>query len=328
MKTRKLGRNGPQVSALGLGCMSMSQAYGTRNDEESLKTLMRTFDLGVTFWDTADVYGEGHNETLLSQALRGRRHEVFLATKCGILFGGGLRGLDGSPAYIRRACDASLKRLGTEVIDLYYLHRKDPQTPIEESVGALAGLVKEGKVRHVGLSEVAPSTLKKACAVHPVAAVQSEYSLWYRDPEAGILPACRALGVAFVPFSPLGRGFLTGKEVDRSALPEGDMRRGLPRFQDENLQRNGRLRAALAGFAASRGLTLAQLALAWILAQGGDVVPIPGTKRVRYLEENAAAADAALTSADLAAVDAALAANPPSGERYSPDMMAWVDGGE
>jgi aryl-alcohol dehydrogenase-like predicted oxidoreductase len=209
MKTRRLGKNGPEVSALGLGCMSMSQAYGTRNDEESLKTLRRTFDLGITFWDTADVYGEGHNETLLGQALRGRRHEVFLATKCGILFGGGLRGLDGSPAYIRRACDASLKRLGTEVIDLYYLHRKDPKTPIEESVGALAGLVKEGKVRYVGLSEVAPSTLKKACAVHPIAAVQSEYSLWFREPEAAILPACRQLGVGFVPFSPLGGGFLT-----------------------------------------------------------------------------------------------------------------------
>ena len=327
MKTRRLGRNGPEVRAPGLGCMSMSQAYGTRNDEESLKTLQRALDLGVTFWDTADVYGEGHNEALVGKALAGRRSEVFLATKCGILFGEGGRGLDGSPAHIRTACEASLKRLRTDVIDLYYLHRRDPKTPIEESVGALAELVKEGKVRHIGLSEVAPATLERACAVHPVAAVQSEYSLWFREPETKILPACRALGVAFVPFSPLGRGFLTAAAVDPAGLPPGDMRRTLPRFQGENLQRNERLRAALAAIAETKGLTLAQFALAWVMAQGEDVLPIPGTKRVRYLEENARAADAALTPGDLAAVEAALAAYPPSGERYTPDMMAWVDQG-
>ena len=327
MRTRRLGTKGPVVSAMGLGCMSMSQAYGTRNDEESRRTLQRALDLGVTFLDTADVYGEGHNESLVGAAIQGRRREVFLATKCGILFGERGRGLDGRPAYIRQACEASLKRLGTEVLDLYYLHRKDPKTPIEESVGAMAALVKEGKVRHLGLSEVAPATLKRAHAVHPITAVQSEYSLWYREPERGILPACRELGVGFVPFSPLGRGFLAGANVRRDTLAEGDMRLGLPRFQGENLDRNERLRKALAQIAAGKGLTPAQLALAWVLAQGEDVVPIPGTKRVRYLEENAAAAASALDGQTLAAIEAALAANPPSGERYSPDMMAWVDRG-
>ena len=326
MKTRRLGTDGPAVSAMGLGCMSMSQAYGTRNDAESLKTLCRALDLGVTFLDTADVYGEGHNETLVGEGIRGRRDEVFLATKCGILHSG-RKGLDGSPSYIRGACEASLRRLGTEVIDLYYLHRKDPETPIEESVGAMAMLVQEGKVRHLGLSEVAPPTLKRACAVHPIAAVQSEYSLWFREPETGILPACRELGVAFVPFSPLGRGFLTETPVDRSALSEDDFRLSVPRFEEENLKRNERLRAALLKLASAKGLTLAQLALAWVMAQGQDVIPIPGTKRVKYLEENAAASQVALTAEDLAAVDTALAANPPIGERYSPEVMAWVDRG-
>ena len=326
MKTRRLGTGGPVVSAMGLCCMSMSQAYGARDDEESFRTLRKALDIGVTFLDTADVYGEGHNETLVGEGIRGRRDEVFLATKCGILHGG-RKGLDGSPAYIREACEKSLKRLGTEAIDLYYLHRRDPKTPIEESVGAMAGLVKEGKVRHLGLSEVAPATLRRACAVHPIAAVQSEYSLWFREPETGILPACRELGVAFVPFSPLGRGFLTETAVDPGTLAEGDMRLGLPRFDAENLQRNERLRAALSKVASVKGLTLAQLALAWVMAQGQDVVPIPGTKRVRYLEENAAAVGAVLAPEDLAAIDAALAANPPSGDRYPPEMMAWVDRG-
>lgn len=327
MQTRELGRGGPQVSAIGLGCMSMSQAYGTRDDEESLRTLRRALDLGVTFLDTADAYGEGHNETLVGEGIRGRRKEVFLATKCGFLFGGGLKGLDGSPAYIRQACEKSLRRLGVEVIDLYYLHRRDPKTPIEESVSAMAALVKEGKVRHLGLSEVAPPTLRRACAVHPIAAVQSEYSLWFREPESGILPACRELRVAFVPFSPLGRGFLAGAAVDRDTLAKGDMRLGLPRFQGEHAAKNEKLRAALAEVASAKGLTPAQLALAWVLAQGRDVVPIPGTKRVRYLEENTAAAKAALTPEDLSAIEAALAANPPSGERYPPEMMGWVDRG-
>jgi aryl-alcohol dehydrogenase-like predicted oxidoreductase len=324
MDTRYLGKNGPRVSAMGLGCMSMSQAYGTRDDAESLKTLHRALDLGITFLDTADAYGEGHNETLVGEGIKGRRGEVVLATKCGILHGG-RKGLDGTPGYIRTACEASLKRLGTEVIDLYYLHRKDPKTPIEASVGAMADLVREGKVRHLGLSEVAPSTLRRACAVHPIAAVQSEYSLWFREPETGILPACRELGVAFVPFSPLGRGFLTETPLDRGALSADDFRLGLPRFEEENLKRNERLRAALQKLASAKGLTLAQFALAWVMAQGQDLVPIPGTKRVRYLEENAAAARVSLTAEDLAAVDAALAENPPSGERYSPETMAWVD---
>ena len=325
MKKRKLGKNGPAVSAIGLGCMGMSQAYGKRDDAESLKTLRRALDIGVTFLDTADAYGEGHNECLVGQGIRERREEVFLATKCGILHGGGLRGLDGSPAYIRTACAASLKRLGTDVIDLYYLHRKDPKTPIEESVGAMAGLVKEGKVRHLGLSEVSPTTLRRACAVHPIAAVQSEYSLWFREPETAILPACRELGAAFVPFSPLGRGFLAGAPVGREALSGGDMRLSLPRFEKENLERNERLRQALANVAAAKGVTLGQLALAWVLAQGEDVVPIPGTKRIRYLEENAAASEVLFTPEDVAAVGAALDANPPSGDRYPPEMMAWLD---
>jgi aryl-alcohol dehydrogenase-like predicted oxidoreductase len=324
MDIRHLGKNGPGVSAMGLGCMSMSQAYGTRDDAESLRTLHRALDLGVTLLDTADVYGEGHNETLVGEGIRGRRAEVVLATKCGILHGG-RKGLDGTPGYIRAACEASLKRLGTDVIDLYYLHRKDPKTPIEASVGAMADLVREGKVRHLGLSEVAPSTLRRACAVHPIAAVQSEYSLWFREPEAGILPACRELGVAFVPFSPLGRGFLTETPVERGAMSADDFRLGLPRFQEENLKRNERLRAALQKLASAKGLTLAQFALAWVMAQGQDVVPIPGTKRVKYLEENAAAARVALAAEDLTTVDAALAENPPIGERYSPETMVWVD---
>jgi aryl-alcohol dehydrogenase-like predicted oxidoreductase len=324
MNIRHLGTDGPAVSAMGLGCMSMSQAYGTRDDAESLRTLRRALDLGITFLDTADVYGEGHNETLVGEGIKGRRHEAFLATKCGILHGG-RKGLDGTPGYIRSACEASLKRLGTDVIDLYYLHRRDPNTPIEASVGAMADLVREGKVRHLGLSEVSPSTLRRACSVHPIAAVQSEYSLWFREPEAGILPACREVGTSFVPFSPLGRGFLTGTPLDRGALAEGDFRLGLPRFETENLERNERLRTALSKIAAMKVLTLAQLALAWVMAQGQDVVPIPGTKRVKYLEENAAAAEAVLAPGDLAAVDAALAENPPSGERYPPEMMAWVD---
>ncbi len=325
MKKRHLGKNGPEVSALGLGCMSMSQAYGTRNDPESVRTLHRALDMGITFLDTADAYGTGHNETLVGGAIRDRRNEVFLATKFGFLQHDGAQGLDGSPAYVAKACEASLKRLGTEVIDLYYLHRVDPQTPVEETVGAMSKLVAAGKVRYLGLSEVSPRTLRRACAVHPITAVQSEYSLWFREPEGRILPACRELGVGFVPFSPLGRGFLTGRVGPAEDLPQDDFRQQVPRFSGENYQRNLSLVHGLEDIAKGMGVKASQLALAWVLARGDDVVPIPGTKRVAYLEENAAAADVVLTEDDLRRIEALLDANPPSGERYSEAMQRWVD---
>ena len=325
MKKRHLGKNGPEVSALGLGCMSMSQAYGTRNDPESVRTLHRALDMGITFLDTADAYGTGHNETLVGGAIRDRRNEVFLATKFGFLQRDGVQGLDGSPAYVEKACEASLKRLGVEVIDLYYLHRVDPQTPVEDTVAAMAKLVESGKVRYLGLSEVSPSTLRRACAVHPITAVQSEYSLWFREPEGRILPACRELGVGFVPFSPLGRGFLTGRVGPAEDLPQDDFRQQVPRFSGENYQRNLALVHGLEDIAKGMGVKASQLALAWVLARGDDVVPIPGTKRVAYLEENAAALDVALTEDDLRRIEALLDANPPSGERYSEAMQRWVD---
>ncbi len=325
MKKRHLGKNGPEVSALGLGCMSMSQAYGTRNDPESVRTLHRALDMGITFLDTADAYGTGHNETLVGGAIRDRRNEVFLATKFGFLQRDGVQGLDGSPAYVEKACEASLKRLGVEVIDLYYLHRVDPQTPVEDTVAAMAKLVEAGKVRYLGLSEVSPRTLRRACAVHPITAVQSEYSLWFREPEGRILPACRELGVGFVPFSPLGRGFLTGRVGPAEDLPQDDFRQQVPRFSGENYQRNLSLVHGLEDIAKGMGVKASQLALAWVLARGDDVVPIPGTKRVAYLEENAAALDVALTEDDLRRIEALLDANPPSGERYSEAMQRWVD---
>ncbi len=325
MKKRHLGKNGPEVSALGLGCMSMSQAYGTRNDPESVRTLHRALDMGITFLDTADAYGTGHNETLVGGAIRDRRNEVFLATKFGFLQRDGVQGLDGSPAYVAKACEASLKRLRVEVIDLYYLHRVDPRTPVEDTVAAMAKLVESGKVRYLGLSEVSPSTLRRACAVHPITAVQSEYSLWFREPEGRILPACRNLGVGFVPFSPLGRGFLTGRVGPAEDLPQDDFRQQVPRFSGENYQRNLALVHGLEDIAKGMGVKASQLALAWVLARGDDVVPIPGTKRVAYLEENAAALDVALTEDDLRRIEALLDANPPSGERYSEAMQRWVD---
>ena len=325
MKKRHLGKSGPEVSALGLGCMSMSQAYGTRNDPESVRTLHRALDMGITFLDTADAYGTGHNETLVGGAIRDRRNEVFLATKFGFLQRDGVQGLDGSPAYVAKACEASLKRLRVEVIDLYYLHRVDPRTPVEDTVAAMAKLVESGKVRYLGLSEVSPSTLRRACAVHPITAVQSEYSLWFREPEGRILPACRNLGVGFVPFSPLGRGFLTGRVGPAEDLPQDDFRQQVPRFSGENYQRNLALVHGLEDIAKGMGVKASQLALAWVLARGDDVVPIPGTKRVAYLEENAAALDVALTEDDLRRIEALLDANPPSGERYSEAMQRWVD---
>ena len=304
----------------------MSQSYGATFDEvEGTATIRRALDLGVNFLDTADIYGPRVNEELVGRAIRGRREEVFLATKCGLLPGGGATSIDGSPEHIRTACDASLERLGVSTIDLYYLHRLDPRTPIEESVRAMAGLVDAGKVRYLGLSEISPTTLRRAQAIHPITAVQSEYSLWTRDPERGILAACREVGAGFVPFSPLGRGFLSGTVRSVDPLPEDDFRRGLPRFQGENLARNLSLVDRLADLARSKGCTPAQLALAWVLSRGPDIVPIPGTKRRTYLEENVAAVDLDLSPTDLAAIESAIPPSLVAGERYPPARMASVD---
>jgi len=317
LPTRALGPL--SVSALGLGCMGMSFAYGSADRGEAIATLHRAVDLGVTFLDTADMYGGGDNEELLATVLADRRAEITLATKFGILTGedGYPRGVDGSPTYARRACDASLRRLGVDHIDLYYLHRPDPEVPIEETVGAMAELVTAGKVRHLGLSESSAETIRRAAAVHPIAAVQSEWSVFSRDIERAVVPTCRELGIGLVPYSPLGRGLLTG------ALPtefaDDDFRRTLPRFQRENLERNLETVGAIREIAAVHGATPGQVALAWLLAQGEDVVPIPGTKRVRYLEENAGAVVFALSAADLARLDTLR----PEGDRY-PDMT-WVE---
>jgi aryl-alcohol dehydrogenase-like predicted oxidoreductase len=304
----------------------MSQSYGSPDEAGGLETIHRAIELGVTFLDTADVYGPFTNEELVGRAIRGQRDQVVLATKCGFVPGRtGPMAVDGSPHHIREACDASLRRLGVSSIDLYYLHRVDPRTPIEESVRAMAGLVDEGKVRYLGLSEVSAVTLRRANAVHPICAVQSEYSLWTRDPETGVLPACRELGVGFVPFSPLGRGFFAGNVRTLDGLPDSDFRRGVPRFQGENLRQNLTLVDQLAGIAKEKGCTPAQLALAWLLAQGPEVVPIPGTKRRKYLEENAGAVDVTLSRPDLARMDAVLPRGAASGERYSPESFALVD---
>jgi aryl-alcohol dehydrogenase-like predicted oxidoreductase len=327
MSHRELGTSGLTVSAIGLGCMGMSQSYGPGDETESIRTLNRALDIGVTFFDTAAAYGLGANERLLSRVLATRRAEVVLATKCGIVraAAGTSTVLDGSPAEITRSCDESLERLGVDVIDLFYLHRVDPKVPIEESVGAMAALVRAGKVRYLGLSEAGPSTLKRAHEVHPIAALQSEYSLWWREPETSVLPACRALGIGFVPFSPLGRGFLSGTVTGSDTLSNDDMRRTLPRFQGENLDRNLQLVARLEQMAAARHCTPSQLALAWLLAQGDDIVPIPGTKRRTYLESNAAAIDIHLTEDDRRALDQAFQPDAAAGDRYPPDMMKWVD---
>lgn len=315
------------MSALGLGCMGISQSYGRPDDVESRATIDRALALGVTFFDTADIYGPFTNEEFVGRALRDHRDDIVLATKCGFVPGepGGPSRVDGSPEHIRAACDASLKRLGTRSIDLYYLHRVDPKTPVEESVRAMAGLVKEGKVRYLGLSEVSPSTLRRAHAVHPITAVQSEYSLWTRDPEDGILAACRELGVGFVPFSPLGRGFLAGTVRTLEGLPSNDFRREVPRFQQGNLERNLDRVDRFTRLAAEKGCTPAQLALAWLLARGKDVVPIPGTKRVKYLEENVGAVDLVLSPSDLARIEEVVPRDSFAGERYSPESFALVD---
>lgn len=319
MEKRKLGTQGLAVSALGLGCMGMSEFYGTADEQESLATIHRALELGVNFLDTADAYGPFTNEELVGRAIRGRRDRVVLATKFGNqrLPGGGWGPVNGRPEYVRQACEASLKRLGVEVIDLYYQHRVDPTVPIEDTVGAMADLARQGKVRYLGLSEAAPATIRRAHAVHPITALQTEYSLWSREPEDEILPTLRALGIGFVPYSPLGRGFLTGRFQRVQDLGRDDHRASMPRFQGENFQQNLALLRRIEAIAAERSVTPAQLALAWVLQQGRDLVPIPGTKRRTYLEQNVAALDIGLTSEELRRIDEVAPKGAAAGARYA-----------
>ena len=328
MLRRPLGKTGTTVSAIGLGCMGMSEFYGPGNDEQSLQTLVAALEQGIDFLDTADMYGVGHNEELLGRFLAGRRQRVVLATKFGIVRdpdAPAARRIDNSPQYIRQACDASLRRLGIDTIDLYYAHRRDPSVPIEDAVGAMAELVKAGKVRYLGLSEVAPETLRRAHAVHPISAIQSEYSLWSRDPERQMLATCRELGVTFVAYSPLGRAFLTGTVKNEESLASGDFRRMNPRFQGDALRNNLRLVEGLADFAAKHGATRGQIALAWLLSKHSDVVPIPGTKRPHYVIENAAAAGITLSREEIAALDELFDPSAVAGERYPSAGMATVE---
>ncbi|MGH9713729.1 MAG: aldo/keto reductase [Candidatus Acidiferrales bacterium] len=326
MHYRRLGKSSLVVSALGLGCIGMSEFYGQTDDEESIATIQRAIDCGITLLDTADMYGSGRNEELVARAIEGRRQEVIVATKFGNVRGegGSFLGVSGKPEYVQQACEASLRRLRIATIDLYYQHRVDAGVPIEETVGAMARLVEQGKVRYLGLSEAGPQTIRRAHATHPIAALQSEYSLWTRDPEDGLLALCRELGIGFVPYSPLGRGFLTGRFKKFEDLAPDDYRRRTPRFQGENFQKNLQLVERIHQIAAEKNCTPAQLALAWVLAQGEDLVPIPGTKRRKYLDENLGAVDVKLTPGDLARIDQAAPQGATAGARYHAEGMKRV----
>ena len=328
METKRLGSQGLFASEIGLGCMGMSEFYGTRNDHESLNVLHHAIQLGITFWDTSDMYGPFHNEELVGKALKGKRDKITLATKFGIVRNPEnpqIRGFNGTPLYVQQACEASLKRLDTETIDLYYLHRKDPATPIEDTVGAMSRLVEQGKIRGIGLSEVSSATLRKTHAIYPVSAVQTEYSIWSREPEDDILQTCKELGVAFVAYSPLGRGFLTGQIKKFEDLDQGDYRRFSPRFQGENFSKNLDLVHQLEQLAMDKHCTAAQLALAWVLKQGDHIFPIPGTKRIKYLEENAGALNVDLTAAELKLLDEIAPKGIAAGLRYPESMMGSLN---
>jgi aryl-alcohol dehydrogenase-like predicted oxidoreductase len=329
MKKRRIGRNGPLVSEIGLGCMGMSEFYGSADDRDSIALMHHAIDTGVDFFDTADMYGSGANERLVGRALRdGKRDKVVLATKFAVVRGedGSFRGVSGRPEYVKEACDKSLERLGVDTIDLYYQHRVDRSVPIEETVGAMADLVRAGKVRHLGLSEAAPATIRRAHAVHPIAALQTEYSLWSREPEEELLATCAELGIAFVAYSPLGRGFLTGRFRNTADLAADDFRRTHPRFSDENLAKNLELVQAIEAIAAERKITAAQLALAWVLSRGEHIVPIPGTRKIARLDENHAAADVVLTEAELAAIDRVMPKGAAAGGRYAEPGMRMLNG--